>query len=89
MIYTYECEKHGEFDVVSTVKGMKNWRQCPQCGFASKKVIVKSYGGIQTDNDVPWIADAADQLVPDGERPFETRSQYKRYLSQKGIEPKA
>ena len=59
--------------------------KCSKCGKWAVKVI--SIGAIQCDsmNDVPWLESAVMNLQPDGERPVQTRGEYKRYLKERGI----
>ena len=65
---------------------------CPEiiecdCGKKALKILSVGHGGIQTDNNVTWLPSAIKTLQPDYERPLQTRSQYKKYLKEKGLEP--
>lgn len=67
---------------------------CPKsilcdCGERAKKFISAGHGGIQTDNKVPWMDSACKVLQRDGERPIETRTEYKAYLKKNHLTPKA
>lgn len=56
-----------------------------ECGSRAKKIL--SVGAIETDNDVAWLPSAIKTLQPDHERPITTRTEYKKYLKEKGITP--
>lgn len=46
MIYTYECKKHGEFDITMSIKDHKNTHKCPQCKEIGKQIIYPvNFGG--------------------------------------------
>ena len=67
---------------------------CPEsvlceCGGQAKKILTGGHGGIQTDNDVIWMPSACKTLQRDGERPIETRTEYREYLKNNNLEPKA
>ena len=55
------------------------------CGCLAKKII--SIPGVQADsiNDVKWLPSACQTLQRHGEKPIESRSEYNRYLKEKGI----
>jgi len=87
-IYTYECRHCGEsqdrlYPVMSYPKAVK----CSQCGRMARMVIVSGHGGRFCDSNinVPWLASALGNLQPDGERPIESRTEYKRYLKEHDI----
>jgi len=87
-LYTYECAKCGEVtDMLSPMDSYPKTIRCTSCGARARKVIAVGHGGIQCDgmNDVPWLASALGNLQPDGEKPIETRGEYKRYLKDKNI----
>jgi putative FmdB family regulatory protein len=54
------------------------------CGKTAKRVL-SSRGAILTDGDVKWLASACQTLQKEGERPLQTRSEYKRYLKDNGL----
>lgn len=64
--------------------------ECPvtipcECGEKAVKTITLGHGGIATDGKVPWMADASDQLQGSWEKPFETRTEWKQYLSDRHL----
>lgn len=87
-LYTYECKTCGKIeDQFFRMDDFPDRIKCSRCGEQSRKVIVVGHGAIQCDSivDVPWLASAVMNLQPDGERPVETRGQYKQYLREKNI----
>jgi hypothetical protein len=50
-------------------------------------IIAPGHGGRFNDSiiGVPWLKSALGNLQPDGEKPIESRSEYKRYLKEKNI----
>lgn len=87
-LYDYQCQEcqhqQEEFfklsDLPETVK-------CEKCNGEAKKIITFGHGGLQCDgiNDVPWLESALKTLQPDGEKPLQTRSEYKQYLKDKKL----
>lgn len=82
-IYSYSCRCGKKFDRFHKITRIPNTARC-ECGWLAKKII-SSHGAIQTDNDVKWLPSALQTLQRPGERPIETRSEYNRYLKEKGI----
>lgn len=67
---------------------------CPEivecnCGKKALKILSVGHGGLQTDNKVPWLPSACKTLQRDGERPIETRTEYREYLKKNNLVPKA
>lgn len=63
---------------------------CPECkSFKTKKIFIPGHGGIQCDsaNDVKWLKRAESVIKPDYEKPWENRSDYKRYMNEHGLIP--
>lgn len=90
-LYDYECACGNEFEKVLKPKYAGRKQKCPVCGEKAQRVLKPGGGGIQCDSeaDVKWLKDASDQLIPDGEKPFESRSELKRYLKANNIRHKA
>lgn len=87
-LYTYECHDCGEIqERIYTTRDYPAYVKCPKCGRRANKVIAFGHGGVQCDsmNGVPWLSSALGNLQPDGERPIESRTEYKRYLKEHDI----
>lgn len=88
ILYDYECQNCAkEFTKILPMSDSHKIQVCPECGGFSQKIFKKGHGGIRCDsaNDVSWLSSACETLLPDGHRPLESRSEYKRYLNQHGI----
>ena len=85
-IYNYECEKCGIItEVLLKLDEMSDTYPCKRCGKKAHKIIVLGHGGIQ-DEHPRWLnQDVRNALQDESERPITTRSQYNRYLKEKGI----
>ena len=64
---------------------------CPEiiecaCGKKALKILSTGHGGIQSDEPI-WLPSAIKTLQPDYEKPITTRTEYKQYLKEKGIQP--
>ena len=89
-LYDYKCSDCGEIqERVFKVEGCPESVKCTQCGSYARKIISLGHGGVQCDSiiDVSWLPSALQVLQPDGERPLETRRQYKDYLIERGLQP--
>ena len=86
MLYEFECKTCNNLqEEIFKVDGCPDEVVCSKCGGKAIKII--SCSRIQCDsiNDVPWLPSALMTLQPDGERPIETRGEYKQYLKDKGL----
>lgn len=85
-IYEYLCPKCSKVhERIFKVTDFPEVVKCKFCGAYAHKII--SAGAIQTDNDATWLPSAIKTLQPDHERPITTRTEYKKYLKDKGITP--
>jgi putative FmdB family regulatory protein len=88
-LYSFECQK------CKTIKEkFFHMEECPKsilcdCGGKAKKILTAGHGGIQTDSDVIWMPSAIKTLQREGERPIETRTEYRKYLKKNNLIPKA
>lgn len=91
-LYDYGCDGccH-EFEITLPMKKAGTIQRCPKCGGSAQRIFIIGHGGIQCDSegDVKWLKSACRNLLPDGHKPLETRGEYKRYLKEKGIVPRA
>lgn len=77
-IYEYKCKRCRRLtERMAPVSDIPERIKCA-CGKMAKRQL-SQFAGL-TDGDVTWIPSAARVLQPDGERPIETRGQYKKYL---------
>lgn len=83
--YVYRCPKcRQEVEHFCRIDDRPDALPCPLCGVMAGR-IVSFQGGLETET-ASWIDDnLRGALQGDGERPIETRSQYKTYLKEKGI----
>lgn len=93
-LYTYHCPQHGDFDIFLKLSQIDRSQWCPECGLFSKKIIVHGHGGIQTDENVPWLDDGVRETLQDSdniragvEKPIETRKEWKEHLEKNNIVP--
>lgn len=87
-LYDFECLrcKHRD-ERIYRIESCPKTVECSQCGGASIKVIVLGHGGFQTDTPT-WIDDGLrGALQGDDETPITTRSEYKKALKEKNVEP--
>lgn len=82
-IYEYACDCGVTHEKVFKVSDFPKTVKC-SCGKRARKIL--SRGAIMTDNDVPWLPSAVEALQPSWEKPITTRSEYTRYLKEKGIQ---
>ncbi len=78
MIYTYECETHGEFDRIMFISELRESLPCPECKKLSKKVIVKGHCGVHRKDSL-WVKDVSKIFEIDGHRPMETIEDLRRF----------
>lgn len=86
--YTYECGRCGKFDVIMPLrKSKQKLYKCPnpECAYMGKKVVTAASVQCDSVNDVVWLPKALENLPEGADKAITTRSQYKRYLKQKGI----
>jgi putative FmdB family regulatory protein len=90
-LYTFECNNCGKRqDFYYKIDDCPKEMLCKICGLGTAhKILAVGHGGIQTDNDVKWLPSACETLQPDHEPRLETRGQYKKYLKDRNIQPKA
>ena len=83
-LYTYECPKHGDFDILLSLTEMVEKSSCPDCNTISKKVIVNGHGGFfSTESN--WPKEVGKTL----EAPIETVQDLKKfYENNPNIKPK-
>ena len=90
-VYDYECEICGtREEFVCGMDERPKRIKCPSCKKrAMRQVISNGHGGIQCDSaaDVPWLKSAEDVIKRPYEKPWETRTDYKNYLKENGLEP--
>lgn len=86
-LYTYKCEGCGKiFDQFQRLADYEagDKPNCEGCGSADviRHFAKESNPAIQCDsiNDVTWLPSACKVLQRDGEKPIESRSEYKQYL---------
>ena len=91
-LYEYQCRECGlKIERFCHIADKPDWINCEHCGGEAKQI--PAIGGIQTDNDVPWLPGAleglqdTDNIRAGIEKPIETRTEYKRFLKQKGFVP--
>lgn len=87
-LYDYECRKCGyQFEKVLKISDLSSsCPLCPACGGIAKKVILLGRGGIHRDQPT-WLDDASDVLLDESEKPFESRTEWKRHLKENHITP--
>ena len=84
-LYEFECQCGKISEDFFRVAECPDSIDC-ECGKKAKKIL-SMRGGIQTDNDVTWLPSAVDVLQPDYEQRITTRTEYKKYLKEKGLQP--
>lgn len=83
-LYTYSCEKcKAETEIATSMATMLDEIVCP-CGGVAKRVIVRGHGGFQSDQP-KWLDDAHKGLCDPKDPPFESRTEWKRHLKEKGV----
>lgn len=84
-LYSFECQK------CKVIKDkFFHIEDCPEsiiceCGEQAKKILTAGHGGLQTDDKVPWLNSAVQVLQRNGERPLQTRGEYKTYLKDNNL----
>lgn len=81
--YCQSCDSVTED--VCMVADRKQFVVCKSCGGSAERIMSTPAIRCDSGTDVPWLASACKTLQKDGEQPIESRSQYKRYLKDKGI----
>lgn len=89
ILYDFQC-----LSCSKTKEKLFHFDDCPEsilceCGERAEKILVHGHGGIRTDNKVKWLASACKVLQREGERPLETRTQYREYLKKNNLTSKA
>ena len=88
-VYEHYCHDCGGIsDVCCKIDDRKQFVPCVHCGGSAERIMSMIAIQCDSENDVKWLSSARDQLQPEGEKPFQTRGEYKRYLKNKGLEPK-
>jgi len=84
-IYAWNCALHGEFESFYKMADKPKQAPCPDCGAESRQVL--TIGGVEGDELPPWFRHehARGCLQSSGEKPIESRSEYKKYLRDRGI----
>jgi putative FmdB family regulatory protein len=85
ILYDFQCPSCGK-----TKEKLFHVDDCPEsilcdCGEQTKKVLVAGHGAVMTDNKVKWLSSACMTLQREGERPLETRGDYKKYLKENNL----
>lgn len=83
-IFDFECYQCGHIHEEIVDNEIQNL-PCPKCNGLSRKIITVGHGGLQTDTNCTWLESACMTLLKPGEKPLETRDEYKRYLKQNDI----
>ena len=87
-LYTFKCGKCGRImDKIFPMKDCPCKIECIHCRGEAEKIL--SATSIQTDAKVSWLPSACEVLQRHGERPLETRTEYKKYLKDNGLIPGA
>lgn len=83
--YTYLCPHCGETqDRLFPMSDFPDQVQC-DCGKQARKIITPVAVQCDSINDVPWLESACQNLQPDGEKPIQSRAEYKKYLREHHI----
>ena len=82
--YVWKCAKHGEFETISKMADKPDLAPCPECQNPSMQLPV--YGGVQSD-EPSWLfeRETLGSLQKPGEKPIESRTEFKRYLRDNNI----
>ena len=86
-IFDFECYQCGHVHEEIVEADTKNL-PCPKCNSLSRKIITFGHGGLQTDTNTTWLPSACITLLRPGEKPLQTRDEYKRYLKANDIREK-
>jgi len=91
--YLYECPDCGEFEDFHKIGEHESTWPCPLCGAESRQLI-NCEGGCWGDEAPRWMVgcvekgragSAMETLKHPSEPRFETRTEFKRYLKEKGL----
>ena len=87
-LYDFQCMRCQHLDErFFKIENCPKGTICTQCGFASMKVIIPGHGGYHSETPA-WLDDSVrNALQGDDEAPITTRSEYKRALKEKNVEP--
>jgi putative FmdB family regulatory protein len=87
-LYEFKCQKcriihERTYQINKCPRKVK----CEDCGGTAKKIISVGHGGVFCDSvtDVKWLPSALKVLQPDGERPIQSRGEYRRYLREREL----
>lgn len=84
MIYEHYCQACDSItEDICKVDDRKQFIACKKCGGSAERIISRR-GGIQRDEPT-WLASATENLCPDGAHRPESRTEFNRYLKDKGI----
>ena len=81
--YEYYCETcTNQFEIVCPMSVHVTRTRCPKCNAEAWQTFTR----VSVHDDHPlWLNDEVrNQIQGDNEAPVETRSQYKRYMAEKG-----
>lgn len=85
-LYSFFCSHCGKtMDKVFPINDCPRVVECVGCRHLADKILSTGHGGIQTDGDVKWLPSACEVLQRHGERPLETRTEYRQYLKDNGL----
>ncbi len=84
-LYQWKCPDHGEFEATYKMDTKPDTAPCPVCNAGSRQVVC--IGGVQGDEMPAWFQHphARGCLQSAGERPIETRTEYRKYLKDHNI----
>ena len=86
-LYTYSCEHCNKvMDKVFPIKDCPRTVECISCRRPAKKILVVGHGGFQS-TEPSWLSSACDVLQPDNEPKLESRTEYNKYLKDRGLIP--
>jgi len=92
--YLFECPNCGEFEDVHKISDTMDEWPCPKCNAWSRKLI-NCEGGCWGDEAPRWMVGSPEKgrwgssmevLKHPSEPRFETRTEFKKFLKEKGIE---
>ncbi len=84
-LYEYGCDHCGAVtEQVFKMASKPDTVSCPECGRDARQRV--AIGGIESDEPA-WLYEPGvrESLQPPEERPVATRSEYRRYLKDRGI----
>jgi len=83
-LYEWECDQHGRFEAFFKLADKPATAMCPKCAAESRQIF--TVGGVQGDELPSWFnAEARGCLQNSGEKPIESRTEYRNYLEKRGV----